>query len=64
MLHVLTHLTFMTILEHTYDYSPHLRDKEGGVTERLSNLPSWRGKPQHQGPEPRQSGSSAKTPLS
>lgn len=48
MLHVLTHLIFMTILEHRYYYSPHFIDEEDGVIERLNNLPSWHSKMEHQ----------------
>ena len=47
-LHVLTHLTLTTILEHRYYYSSHFRDEEGGVTERLNNLNSRYSKPQQQ----------------
>ena len=48
MLHVLTHLTLTTILEHRYYYSSHFRDEEGGVKERLNNLNSRYSKPQQQ----------------
>ena len=48
MLHVLTHLILMTILEHRYYYSSHFRDEERGVTEILSNLTSRYSKPQQQ----------------
>lgn len=60
MPYVLTHLILMRILEHRC-YSPHFRDEEGGVTERLSNFPSWHSKPQHQDQTP---GSLVRTPLS
>ena len=48
MLHVLTHLILMTILEHRYYYSSHFRDEEGGITEILRNLTSQYSKPQQQ----------------